>query len=117
MRFRLPAVFRPEQRKSTRVVTRLPGLLLLAVLAAPAKAADVDTVVRDYDIDLSQTECRQTAMRLFHDLAADGVPVRELGHIIYYTDTTSTDCGLPGGSWCAGAVFPRSADRSGTYRP
>ena len=46
-------------------------------------------MVRDYDIDLSQTECRQTAMRLFQNLAADGVPVRELGHIIYYTDTTS----------------------------
>jgi hypothetical protein len=68
---------------------RLPGLLLLMLLTAAARAADVDTVVRDYDIDLSQTECRQTAMRLFHNLAADGIPVRELGHIIYYTDTTS----------------------------
>ena len=28
-------------------------------------------------------------MRLFHALAANGIPVRELGHIIHYTDTAS----------------------------
>ena len=67
---------------------KLSRLLLLFVLASTARA-EVDTVVRDYDIDLTQTECRQTAMRLFHALAANGIPVRELGHIIYYTDTAS----------------------------
>ena len=68
---------------------RLCLFLLLFTLASASRAADVDTVVRDYDTDLSQTECRQTAMRLFHALAANGIPVRELGHIIYYTDTAS----------------------------
>jgi hypothetical protein len=67
---------------------RLFRLLLLLALVPPARA-DVDTVVRDYDIRLTQTQCRQAAMRVFHSLAADGVAVRELGHIIYYTDTSS----------------------------
>ena len=46
-------------------------------------------LVRDFDIDIPQAECRRTAIRLFQSLAAPGVPVRELGHIIYYTDTSS----------------------------
>jgi hypothetical protein len=62
------------------------GLFLLTQLPAQA---DVDTVVRDFDIDIPQAECRQVAIGLFQSLAAPGVPVRELGHIIYYTDASS----------------------------
>jgi hypothetical protein len=63
-------------------------LLLLLALVSPTRA-DVDTVVRDYDINVTQTQCRQTAMRVFLALASADVPVREIGHIIYYTDTSS----------------------------
>ena len=62
------------------------GLFLLTQLPAQA---DVDTVVRDFDIDIPQAECRQVAIRLFQSLAEPGVPVRELRHIIYYTDASS----------------------------
>jgi hypothetical protein len=89
MRFRLPGTLPPEKHISTVAVITLRSLLLLLVLTVSAKAADNDTVVRDYDVDLTQTECRQSAMRLFQTLATDGVPVRELGHIIYYSDTAS----------------------------
>lgn len=89
MRFRLPGTLPPEKCISTVAVTTLHSLLLLLVLTVSAKAADDDTVVRDYDVDLTQTECRQIAMRLFQTLATDGFPVRELGHIIYYSDTAS----------------------------
>ena len=68
---------------------RLFCLLLLLALVSSTRADDVDIVVRDYDISLTQTECRQTAMRVFQSLAAAGISVRELGHIIYYTDTSS----------------------------
>lgn len=67
---------------------RLLCLLLLSAMVSSTRA-DVDTVVRDYDISLTQTECRHTAIRVFQSLAAAGNPVRELGHIIYYTDSSS----------------------------
>ena len=62
------------------------GLFLFTQLPAQA---DVDTVVRDFDIDIPQAECLQIAIRLFQSLAAPGVPVRELRHIVYYTDASS----------------------------
>ena len=52
MRFRLPGTLPPEKRISTVGVTTLRSLLLLLVLSVSAKAADDDTVVRDYDVDL-----------------------------------------------------------------
>jgi hypothetical protein len=61
---------------------------LYLVQTSPLRA-EVDTVVRDYDISFTQTECRQSAMRVFQSLALPGSPVRELGHVIYYTDATS----------------------------
>ncbi len=64
-------------------------LLLLLLGLGSLVQAGPDTVVRDYDIRLTQTECRQTAMRIFQSLAAAGLPVRELGHIIFYTDEAS----------------------------
>ena len=67
---------------------KLSRLLLLFVLASTARA-EVDTVVRDYDIDLTPTECRQTAMRLFPALAEIGIAVRDQVHIMYYTDSCS----------------------------
>jgi hypothetical protein len=62
------------------------GLFLFTL--HPAQA-DVDTVVRDFEIDIPQAECRQTAIRMFQSLAAPGGPVRELRHIIDYTDASS----------------------------
>jgi hypothetical protein len=62
------------------------GLFLLTQLPAQA---DVDTVVRDFDIDMPQGECLQTAIRLFQSLAEPGIPVRELRYIIYYKDASS----------------------------
>ena len=72
--------------QASRRAVLAAGLFLLTLLPAQA---DVDTVVRDFDIDIPQAECRQTAIRLFQSLAAPGVAVRELRHIIYYTDASS----------------------------
>ena len=67
----------------------LAAVFGLWLAQTPPLRAEVDTVVRDYDISLTQTECRQSAMRLFQSLASPGIPVRELGHVISYTDSTS----------------------------
>ena len=67
----------------------LTAVFSLFLVQTPPLRAEVDTVVRDYDISFTQTECRQSAMRVFQTLASPGTPVRELGHIIFYTDSTS----------------------------
>lgn len=62
---------------------RLIRALLLLVLAPPVMAGD-DMVVRDFDISVTQEECRATAIRIFRSLAGDDVPVMELRHIVFY---------------------------------
>jgi hypothetical protein len=57
--------------------------LLLLGLSAVASAGN-DLVIRDFDIGVTQEECRSTAIRIFRSLATDDVPVMELQHIVFY---------------------------------
>lgn len=66
---------------------RLCACLLLAQ-PYPA-AAEQNTVLKDFDIAMSQVECRALAINILHELATAGVPVMELDHIISYTDEGS----------------------------
>jgi len=69
----------------------LPGRLLAAVLLLTGLAlahAD-DTIVKDYDISLSQEECRQTSTGILHSLAGPDMPVMQLEPLVFYADEQS----------------------------
>ena len=59
------------------------GVLLLAGLT---QAHAGDTIVKDYDISLSQEECRQTSIRILHSLAGPDMPVMQLEPLVFYSD-------------------------------
>ena len=69
----------------------LPGRLLAGVLllAGLTLAHAGDTIVKDYDISLSQEECRQTSIRIFHSLAGPDMPVMQLEPLVFYADEQS----------------------------
>ena len=64
----------------------LAGMLLLAGLTL---AHADDTIVKDYDISLSQEECRQTSIRILHSLAGPDMPVMQLEPLVFYADEQS----------------------------
>ena len=64
----------------------LAGMLLLAGLTL---AHAGDTIVKDYDISLSQEECRQTSIRILHSLAGPDMPVMQLEPLVFYADEQS----------------------------
>ena len=64
----------------------LAGVLLLTGLTL---AHAGDTIVKDYDISLSQEECRQTSIRTLHSLAGPDMPVMQLEPLVFYTDEQS----------------------------
>ena len=69
----------------------LPGRLLAGVLMLTGLTlahAD-DTIVKDYDISLSQEECRQTSIRILHSLAGPDMPVMQLEPLVFYADEQS----------------------------
>ena len=68
-----------------------PSHLLAAVLlfTGLTLAHAGDTIVKDYDISLSQEECRQTSIRIFHSLAAPDMPVMQLEPLVFYSDEQS----------------------------
>ena len=58
---------------------------LLLLFAAGQVAAGPDTVLKDFDIDVTQAECRARSINILQQLATDDVPVMELGHVISYS--------------------------------
>ena len=64
----------------------LAGVLLLTGLTL---AHAGDTIVKDYDISLSQEECRQTSIRILHSLAGPDMPVMQLEPLVFYADEQS----------------------------
>ena len=69
----------------------LPGRLLAGVvmLTGLTLAHAGDTIVKDYDISLSQEECRQTSIRILHSLAGPDMPVMQLEPLVFYADEQS----------------------------
>ena len=69
----------------------LPGRLLAGVLLLTGLtlAHAGDTIVKDYDISLSQEECRQTSIRILHSLAEPDIPVMQLEPLVFYSDEQS----------------------------
>ena len=69
----------------------LPGRLLAGVLMLTGLtlAHAGDTIVKDYDISLSQEECRQTSIRILHSLAGPDMPVMQLEPLVFYADEQS----------------------------
>ena len=66
---------------------RLTAGLLLFVGMTLAHAGD--TIVKDYDISLSQEDCRQTSIRILQSLASPDVPVMQLEPLVFYSDDQS----------------------------
>lgn len=64
----------------------LAGLLLISGLASVQ--AD-DTIVKDYDISVSQEDCRQTSIGILHTLAGPDRPVMQLDPMVFYSDEQS----------------------------
>jgi hypothetical protein len=64
----------------------IAGLLLFPVFTA---AYAGDTIVKDYDISLSQEECRQSSINILHSLADPAIPVMQLEPLVFYADETS----------------------------
>ena len=62
---------------------------LLLCLGAMTLAQAGDTIVKDYDISLSQEECRQTSIRILHSLAGPDMPVMQLEPLVFYSDEQS----------------------------
>lgn len=68
-------------------LARLAAVLLLLPVLTGAYAGD--TIVKDYDIVLSQEECRQTSIRILHSFAGPDVPVMQLEPLLFYSDEQS----------------------------
>ena len=66
---------------------RLAAALLLFLHVAGAHAGD--TIVKDYNISLSQEQCRQTSTRILHSLAGPDKPVMQLEPLVFYADEQS----------------------------
>jgi len=64
----------------------IAGFLLFSGLAS---AQTGDTIVKDYDISLSQEQCRQTSIRVLHSLAGPDKPVMQLEPMVFYSDEQS----------------------------
>ena len=62
------------------------GILLFAGLAS---AQADDTLVKDYDISVSQDVCRQTSIDILHSLAGPEKPVMQLDPMVFYSDEQS----------------------------
>jgi hypothetical protein len=69
------------------LIRLLAAGLLLCPLLTPAHAGD--TIVKDYDISLSQEECRQTSIGILHSLADPAMPVMQLEPLVFYADEQS----------------------------
>ena len=61
---------------------------MLLLLGLTLTHAD-DTIVKDYDISLSQEECRQTSIRILHSLAGPDMPVMQLEPLVFYSNEQS----------------------------
>ena len=72
--------------KSTVPGRLLAGLLLITGLASVQ--AD-DTIVKDYDISMSQEAYRQTSIDVLHSLAGPQQPVMQLEPMVFYSDEQS----------------------------
>jgi len=68
-------------------LSRLLAAMLLLTGLTLAHAGD--TIVKDYDISLSQEECRQTSIRILHSLAGPEMPVMQLEPLVFYSDEQS----------------------------
>ena len=68
-----------------------PGRLIVALLLifGLASAHAGDTIVKDYNISLSQEQCRQTSIRILHSLAGPNKPVMQLEPLVFYADEQS----------------------------
>jgi len=66
---------------------RLAAGLLLSLVVTLAYAGD--TIVKDYNISLSQEECRQQSIRILQSLASPDVPVMQLEPLVFYSDDQS----------------------------
>ncbi|MDH3971149.1 MAG: hypothetical protein OEU63_03140, partial [Gammaproteobacteria bacterium] len=66
---------------------RLAGCVIagLFLFSGPASAQSGDTIVKDYDISLSQQQCRQTSIRVLHSLAGPDKPVMQLEPVVFYS--------------------------------
>ena len=51
--------------------------------------AGADTVLKDFDIAVTQEECRAQSISILQQLASADVPVMELNHVISYSDADS----------------------------
>lgn len=63
--------------------------LVIMVFLSLSVEADTDTVIKDFDITLSQPECQSTAIRILQSVAHEDVAVMQLKHIIYYSHEES----------------------------
>ena len=68
-------------------LARLVAALLLFPVLTGAYAGD--TIVKDYDIGMSQEDCRQTSIRILHSLAGPDIPVMQLEPLVFYSDEQS----------------------------
>jgi len=67
---------------------RLCCHLALLVVCYPAVSGP-DTVLKDFDIAVSQAECRAQSINILQQLATADVSVMELNHVISYADGDS----------------------------
>jgi hypothetical protein len=79
--------FSQERATGSVNLSRLTAVLLLFPGLTAVHAGN--TIVKDYDISLSQEECRQTSMRILHSLAGPDMPVMQLEPLVYYSDQQS----------------------------
>ena len=68
-----------------------PGRLIVALLLilGLASAHAGDTIVKDYNISLSQEQCRQMSIDIFQSLTSPDVPVMQLEPLVFYADEQS----------------------------
>ena len=83
----LPKQFRQGRVAGSMAPGHLVAGLLLFLGLASAQAGD--SIVKDYDISLSQEECRQTSIRILHSLAGPDMPVMQLEPLVFYSDEQS----------------------------
>lgn len=62
------------------------SIILATILSLPA-SADTDTVIKDFDITVSQSDCQNNAIRILQAVSREKTPVMQLEHIIFYSDS------------------------------
>ena len=61
--------------------------IILATALSFTVMAGTDTVIKDFDITASQSECQNNSIRILQSVSREDTSVMQLEHIVFYSDS------------------------------